>query len=134
MSRNVFELDGDRVGAARERLERRHVIGCPEHRPVGYLRGGVIVAGCKDAGDVAHALGGLDEHPAKLTAAHHAERSRRIEHRFGGCACGSRREAHAGASPTASVLRLTKAGESLANFGVLPAQNRGRQERGIGRT
>ena len=59
-----------------ERPQRRQVVVAADDRPVGHLRGRRVLGLAEHPGAIAHPLRRLDEHPAELAAADHAQRRR----------------------------------------------------------
>ena len=90
---------------------------------------GASAVGLRTPVAIAHPLRGLDEHPAELAAADHAERRGRVERR----PRWRSRPAHSGDSPTASVCAWRKAARASRIAGYLPGQDRRGQQRRVGR-
>ena len=83
-SGHILELDGDPLGLFGKRPDRGHVVGRRDDRLVGNLRPRPVLGLAQDDRAIAHPLSGLEEHPAELAAADHAE-GRRED---GGCPSG----------------------------------------------
>src|SRR5262249_14580 len=96
------------------------MVGRRNDRPVGDLGRGGVVARREHPGAVAHALGGLDEHPPELTASDHAQgRGRVQDSRSRGPPAAA---AHKGDSPTEAVCAARYAARASRTRGYCRAR------------
>ena len=104
------------------------MVGRADDRPVGDLRAGAVRRLAQDARAVAHPLRGLEEHPAELAAADHAERGRRVEDRE------RRRSVMSATRPRPSVWSSAERRQRLADRRVAScARIAAASKRGVGR-